>query len=378
MSIRKHPETGIWQIDIHVKGVPRLQRSADTKDRAAAKELHDRLRADLWRQKNVGARPTKTWDELTILWLERCEKKGKRSISDDRDKLRWFLPHFTGKTLTQLIERQVMPDGIERTPIEVALERRAEEPKRTRINKEGELPSPTTINRYATLVTSMLNHARKLGWIDTVPKLEPNPEAEDTGLWITQEAAARLIEELPPHLAAMASFSFATGIRQHNCTHLQWRSVDVQRRIAWVDASDAKGKRVIRIQLNDTALDVLRGQKGKHPRWVFPFQHRNIQGTLIGVPKPIVQPNGEAWEKAKHRAGIDPAFRWHDIRHTWATWHVQNGTPLEVLQKLGGWSDYRMVLKYAKFAPDHIAQYASNADFVARKPAAQTPLEVIK
>ena len=51
--------------------------------------------------------------------------------------------------------------------------------------------------------------------------------------------------------------------------------------------------------------------------------------------------------------------------HTWATWHVQNGTPLGVLQKLGGWADLRMVMNYAKFSADFVAEFVNN---VRRKP----------
>jgi hypothetical protein len=53
-------------------------------------------------------------------------------------------------------------------------------------------------------------------------------------------------------------------------------------------------------------------------------------------------------------------FRWHDLRHTWASWHIQNGTPIHVLQELGGWSDIRMVQRYAHLAPEHLACYADN------------------
>lgn len=53
-------------------------------------------------------------------------------------------------------------------------------------------------------------------------------------------------------------------------------------------------------------------------------------------------------------------FTWHGLRHTWATWHVQNGTPLDVLQKLGGWSDLRMVMNYAHHSPGYLAGFANN------------------
>lgn len=52
-------------------------------------------------------------------------------------------------------------------------------------------------------------------------------------------------------------------------------------------------------------------------------------------------------------------FRWHDLRHTWASWHIMNGTPVEVLQKLGGWEKLEMVLKYAHLAPEHLAGFAN-------------------
>ncbi len=51
-------------------------------------------------------------------------------------------------------------------------------------------------------------------------------------------------------------------------------------------------------------------------------------------------------------------FRWHDLRHTWASWHVQAGTPLNVLQELGGWESVDMVRRYAHLAVDHLTEYA--------------------
>jgi integrase len=69
--------------------------------------------------------------------------------------------------------------------------------------------------------------------------------------------------------------------------------------------------------------------------------------------KPVTRCNNHAWRKALIRAGIED-FRWHDLRHTWASWHVQNGTPLHELQQLGGWSNYETVLRYAHLSSEHL------------------------
>ena len=85
---------------------------------------------------------------------------------------------------------------------------------------------------------------------------------------------------------------------------------------------------------------------GKHPDSVFTYRGR-----------PVKKCNTKAWRKALKKVGISD-FRWHDLRHTWASWHVQNGTPLHALQELGGWSDIRMVQRYAHLAPEHLSEYA--------------------
>ncbi len=73
--------------------------------------------------------------------------------------------------------------------------------------------------------------------------------------------------------------------------------------------------------------------------------------------KSVKQVNTRAWKQALKRAGIEN-FRWHDLRHTWASWHVQAGTPLHVLQELGGWESVEMVRRYAHLSSEHLAEYA--------------------
>jgi len=90
----------------------------------------------------------------------------------------------------------------------------------------------------------------------------------------------------------------------------------------------------------------------------------------------IEQVSTAAWYKALRRAGIHN-FRWHDLRHTWASWHVQGGTPLHVLQELGGWASYAMVQRYAHLAAEHLAPWAErlNARSADGTNPAQPPVE---
>lgn len=71
----------------------------------------------------------------------------------------------------------------------------------------------------------------------------------------------------------------------------------------------------------------------------------------------MTRANNHAWRKALARADIED-LRWHDLRHTWASWHVQNGTPLEVLKELGGWESLDMVMRYAHLGGDHLMEHA--------------------
>ncbi|WP_432697096.1 tyrosine-type recombinase/integrase [Marinobacterium sp. YM272] len=67
--------------------------------------------------------------------------------------------------------------------------------------------------------------------------------------------------------------------------------------------------------------------------------------------------SAKAWARALERAGITD-FRWHDLRHTWASWHVQRGTSLYELMELGGWSSFDRVLRHAHMAGEHLKAVA--------------------
>ena len=69
--------------------------------------------------------------------------------------------------------------------------------------------------------------------------------------------------------------------------------------------------------------------------------------------------DNRAWNSACKRAGIED-FRFHDLRHTWASWLIQSGVPLSVLQEMGGWESIEMVRRYAHLAPNHLTEDVPN------------------
>jgi len=70
---------------------------------------------------------------------------------------------------------------------------------------------------------------------------------------------------------------------------------------------------------------------------------------------------GSAWKRAMRRAEV-VNFRFHDLRHTWASWHVMAGTGQQELMELGGWKSYEMVLRYAHLTPEHLSNAASRIE----------------
>ena len=206
------------------------------------------------------------------------------------------------------------------------------------------------MNKPLQLIRDILRAAcYDWNWIDKVPAVKLVKEAQRCIRWLTADEETRLLDELPEHLAEMVRFSLATGLRMSNVTGLEWSQVDLAHRRAWIHPDQAKARQAIPVPLNAEAVLVLRRQVVKHARWCFTYHGERVRRT-----------NGKAWRDALNRAGIAD-FRWHDLRHTWATRLMQAGVPLHALMELGGWQDIAMVRKYAHLAPETLAQYAEAA-----------------
>ena len=323
MSLFKRKDSSCWWVKIIIDG-RKVQRSTGTDDKIKAQEFHDRLKAQMWEQQRLGVKPRRSWKEAVVRWLE--ETSEKATHEEDKRKLIW-LDAFLGDKMLDEITLDVI-DGIRAAKLKEA--------------------SKATTNRYLALVRSILIRSRdEWEWIDRAPKVRLFKESVSRERSLTPEQAGKLLDELPTHQRDVVLFALATGLRQSNVLHLEWPQVNLEQRHAWIHAKQSKNRRPIAIPLNDGAYAVLVRQIGKHESRVFTFRG-----------KPLNSANTRAWQKALKRAEIQD-FRWHDLRHTWATWQRQAGTPTHELQRLGGWKTGAMVERYAHLAPDHLAEAAS-------------------
>lgn len=104
--------------------------------------------------------------------------------------------------------------------------------------------------------------------------------------------------------------------------------------------------------LNKPSLAVLEKRQGKHPKYVFTYEGH-----------PVKQVSTHAWYAALKRAGIED-FRFHDLRHTFSSWFVQDGGSLLELTHLVGWKTPAMANRYAHLAQSGLQKAAARIDNV--------------
>lgn len=339
---KRDKKSPYWWADVSVPGHPRIRRSTETTDRIEAQKIHDQWRAELWHKPTQADRRTL----LSTLALQWCAVDG-RSESDILS-VNKFMQHYGDRCVTAVAQDR---DGIDRA-------------------MRAFIKTPGTYTRYRAIINAILKRAHADGLIPDMPTLHKWPVGK-------RKKAPRFIEDknkldelvnaLPAHQQGMVLFSVATGLRQSNVLNLKWSNVDMTNKTVWISAEETKAGKILSIPLNAAAIKVLERQMEQaHPTYVFTYRGHPIKeikkafikacvavglGTLTEVPNPDNKSG-----VSQHYEGL----RWHDLRHTFASWHAMKGTPPQVIQVLGGWASMRMVENYTHLAPSFVATYAEN------------------
>lgn len=154
------------------------------------------------------------------------------------------------------------------------------------------------------------------------------------------------------HLYPMALLALNTGLRRGEIFQLQWSDVDLLRKQITVRGRTAKSGQTRHVPLNEEARQALQrwGHYANNVGYVFPGKH---SGPLTTIHS--------SWRSALELAKISD-FRWHDLRHHFASRLVMEGVDLNTVRELLGHSDLEMTLRYAHLSPGHMADAVARLD----------------
>lgn len=147
------------------------------------------------------------------------------------------------------------------------------------------------------------------------------------------------------HLYPMVLLSINTGLRQGELFSLKWENINLEQATLTIEGAYAKSGRTRHIPLNEEALHVIKhwNKQKENNDLVFPSK----EGKRFNSIK-------KAWASVLKDASIDN-FRWHDLRHHFASKLVMASVDLNTVRELLGHSDISMTLRYAHLAPEHKA-----------------------
>ncbi len=348
----KRPDSPFWY-------VTKTRESTKTVNRKDAEEFTRKSLKAHWRAEELGD-VSYNWDMLAEMWLDR--KEGHASIGQDRMVIECFSDLLRRRNVESL-EAVVNSDII---------------PYYGKVVKAR--ASASTANRHLGVIRAMLRAAAAKKWIRYTPTIENFKTTRVEVKPLTIEQADAVIANLPGWAADMVVFALQTGLRQANVIGLQWAWVSPDLGVVTVPAVHTKSARTYTIPLSTLAKEIVARLRvvradAKYvfgaPKRIGKRRLRNggqrdqskeaKKGVFITVFPPNRHTIHFVWKRACEIAGV-PDARWHDLRHTWASRHLVNGTPERHLAKMGGWQNTRMLDVYGHLKTEHLAAYADNVN----------------
>ena len=320
----------VWWMSFSHQG-QQCRRSTETEDKKLAVRIFDKLRGEIaegkWFEKLPGE--AYTFKDLMEKYMSEYSAVNKAKSSHKRDKSlsAHLLESFGSAYLTDI------------SPVMIS---------EYKVKRRAEKASPRTINYELTLMGHAFNIAiKEWEWIEDNPTKKVKKERVNNikERWLSDEEEANLIKTSPKWLKDIIIFAIHTGMRRSEILDLKWPQVNLEK--GTLTIFEQKNRCVDTLPLNKTVIIMLKERK-----------------TAMKTPDDYVFPNklnkrkeprvlSHAFEKATETASIKN-FRFHDLRHTFATRLVQQGVGIYEVQKLGRWKNTSMVMRYAHHYPESL------------------------
>ena len=204
-----------------------------------------------------------------------------------------------------------------------------------------------TIRRDLALIGSIFTAAIRWGWADTSPVTRFNKkalrESSPRTRFLTREEFARLHDAASEDLKPILMLAVETGLRKEELLGLTLPSIDLRRRELRLTIT--KTGRPRQVPLSPRALETIRELlERSRPR--SPYLFCKPDGSRVGDPK-------KAFGGACRRGDIED-FRFHDLRHSFASWFVQDGGDLYRLSRILGHATLQMTARYGHLRTDDL------------------------
>jgi len=214
---------------------------------------------------------------------------------------------------------------------------------------------PATVNRELSFLRRVFNVALSNGLIERNPVKSVRFYHEPSGRvrYLGEDEEAKLAAKFSEANWRIIAFAMNTGLRQGEQFGLRWEHVNLTSRVLTIPRSKHGGAR--HVPLNDTTMAILRALPSRfHGRWVFP-------STTGKTPLNATNFRQRTFNPAVRGARIED-FRWHDLRHTFASRLAMNGVDLKTIRELLGHKTLAMTLRYAHLSPSHLHQAVKQLD----------------
>ena len=326
-----HKRSGIWYTCIRFKG-KKIQRSLGTDNKKSAQKIENRIKD----QVNDGkyferlAGHNRTFNDMMDKFMKEHAPKVSGSMQNSyASSLKHLIPFFGEVALLSVTKKKL---------------------SKYKVLRKNERAKPATINRELAMLSKAFTLVHEeWEWINgndkPFSKISYEKENNERDRWLTEDEEKRLLESSPEWLREIIVFALNTGLRQGELLSLEWNRVNLFRKTILIQKT--KNGKPKTLPLNKVALGVLnRRLKVKSIKNDFVFFSRN--GKKINKHNLRL-----SFYRVMKKAEITD-FRFHDLRHTFATRLAQAGVDLYKISKLLGHKNIRTTQRYAHHCPDSL------------------------
>ena len=321
---------GVWWCCIRHNG-RKIQKSLETSDRKLAKDIEAKIRTEIvegsYFEKLIGR--NKTFRDM----MDKFIKEHAPTVSNSMQRgysiilRKHLLPFFGGSNLLSISPKMI--SGY-------------------KVSRRGAGAKPATINRELAMLSKAFSLAvKEWEWLKDNPVSRVPKEKENNVIdrWLTKDEEKRLLDNSPEWIREIIIFALNTGLRQEELLSLEWPRVSIFRKTILI--KETKNGKPKTLPLNKFALGVLE-QRSKVRSIKNDFVFFNRNGKKIN-PHNL----RTSFYIAIRKAEIED-FRFHDLRHTFATRLAQAGVDLYKISKLLGHEDINTTQRYAHHCPDSL------------------------